>query len=117
MHTFVTSLGEFTPTLEDVSMMFRLPIFVDKGATGLVLSEEEERRLQLPIAALGVINKSTCTSWVRYFREGEGQRKEMRLEAFCYTGCPGIPSSWPEVDINACVPLNHPSCEGEESPT
>lgn len=28
-HTFVVSWGEFTPTLEDVVVLFHLPLFVD----------------------------------------------------------------------------------------
>lgn len=73
-HMFVTSCREFTPTWEDVSVMFRLPLFADEGATGLILSEEEKRRWQLLNVALGVSNKSTFTSWIRYSQEGEGRR-------------------------------------------
>lgn len=82
MHTFVNSWEEFTATLEDVSMMFLLPIFADEGATGLVLSEEEGRKLQLLNATPRVFNESTYTSSIRYFGEDEGQRKRVMLEAF-----------------------------------
>lgn len=37
-HTFITSWDEFTPTLKDVQVMFRLPVFTVKGVTCLVLS-------------------------------------------------------------------------------
>lgn len=64
-HTSVTSWGEFTHTIEDVLVMFRLPVFEDKGATDLVLFEAEERKVQLLNAALKIPNKSTYTSWIR----------------------------------------------------
>lgn len=81
-HTFVNSCREFTPTLENVLVMLRLPIIADEGAMDLVLSKEEERKAQLLNAAFRVSNKSIYTFWVRYFREGEEQRKGVTLEAF-----------------------------------
>lgn len=38
-------LGRVHSTMEDVSMMFCLPIFAGESTTGLFMSEEEERRL------------------------------------------------------------------------
>lgn len=55
-------MGEFTPILKDVSVMFRLPLFADDGTMGIVLFGEEEGRLQLLNVALRVSNKSTYTS-------------------------------------------------------
>lgn len=65
--TSVTSWGEFTPTLKDVSMMFRLPILGDDGAIGLALSDKEKAKVQLLSAALRLSKKSTYTSWARYW--------------------------------------------------
>lgn len=62
-------------------MIFCLPIFADNGFTGIVLSEEEEVTLQLLTAALRVSNNSPYTSRIRYFGEGEGQRKWVIVEA------------------------------------
>lgn len=44
-HTFMTSLGEFTSALEDVSVMFHLSVFADESATSLVLSMVEEKKV------------------------------------------------------------------------
>lgn len=49
-------------TLKDVAVMFHLPLFADHGARGIILSEDEERILQLLNAALRVSKKSTYTS-------------------------------------------------------
>lgn len=66
-HTLVTSWGEFTPTLENVSVMFPLSMFADEGTTSLVLSTKEEKKVQLLSFALRISNKSTYASWIRYF--------------------------------------------------
>lgn len=58
-HTFILACGEeFVATIEDVEVMFRFSLFTDHSAMGIVLTEEEERTLQLPNAALVVANKS-----------------------------------------------------------
>lgn len=102
-HIF-TYWEEFTPTLEDVLVMFYLPIFGDEGATGLILFEEEERKAQLLTTAFTVTNKSTSTSWISYFWEGERWRKGVTLEAFLsYWLSRLILSNRPEDDINAYV--------------
>lgn len=52
-HTFVTSWGEFCPTLEDVVVLTGLPLFGEAktittpGSFGAVLSEEDEVKLIL----------------------------------------------------------------------
>lgn len=61
-HTFVAPWGEFISKLEDVEGMFLLPLFTDNDTTCILLSEEEERTLQLLNATLGVSNKLTYTS-------------------------------------------------------
>lgn len=33
-HTCIASWGEFTPTLEDVGLMFHLPLFADNSCNG-----------------------------------------------------------------------------------
>lgn len=63
-------------------MMLRLPIFTGEGVRGLVVSEAEERKVQLLNTALKVSNKSTDISWTRCFQEGEGQTKGVMLVAF-----------------------------------
>lgn len=44
-HTLVTSWGEFTPTSEDVLVIFLLKIVVYNGVTSIVLSMEEDGTL------------------------------------------------------------------------
>lgn len=80
-HTFITSHGEFTPTQEDVLVMFCLLLFVDNDATSIVLSKEEDGRLQLLNVTVRISNKSTYTSSISYFQEGEGQGKRVTVEA------------------------------------
>lgn len=45
MHAFITSWGEFHPTLEHVLVMFSLPVFLDEGATGWVLTAKKEKKV------------------------------------------------------------------------
>lgn len=52
MHTFITSWEEFTPTLEDILVMFHLPVLVDEGPMGLVMSKREKEKVRLLSAAL-----------------------------------------------------------------
>lgn len=54
---------------------------MDRDATGIVLTEEVERTLQLLNVALRVSSKLTYTSWIQYFRDDKGQRKEVIVEA------------------------------------
>lgn len=68
----------------------RLPLFGDHGAIGVVLNKEEERTLRLLNAALRVLNKSIYTAWIRYFGEGEGRRKGVKVEALLLTGSRGL---------------------------
>lgn len=69
-HTFATSWGEFTLTLEDVLLMFCLTKPADKGATSLALSEgekeKEKEKVRLLSVPLKISNKSTYSSWARY---------------------------------------------------
>lgn len=54
-HAFIASWGEFTPTLEDVAVMFYISLFADYSARGIILTEEEEERtLQCLMLLLGV---------------------------------------------------------------
>lgn len=43
--SFISAWGEFTPVLTDVKVFFYMPLFMDHGATGVSLTEEEERTL------------------------------------------------------------------------
>lgn len=61
MRTFIPAWGKFDATLDFVATMFRLPLVKDHGAKSIVLSEEEERALQLLDATLRVSNKSMYT--------------------------------------------------------
>lgn len=54
--------------------MFCLSLFADDEGTCIALAREEKERLQLLNTALQVSNKLKYTSWIRYFREGEGRR-------------------------------------------
>lgn len=84
--------------------MFLSSEFADEGETGIVLSEEEERKVPLSSSALRVSNKSIYTSWIRRFRGGEGRGKGVTLEAFLsYWLSRYILPSGPEDGINAYV--------------
>lgn len=63
--------------------MFRLPLFTDNDLMGII-SFEDERKLQLLNPALRVSNKLAYDSWIRYFRDGDGQRKWMVVALLSY---------------------------------
>lgn len=65
-HTFFISWGEFTSTLEDVSVMFRLPVLADTGTMALALSNREKEKAKILNAALRLSSKSIYTSRARY---------------------------------------------------
>lgn len=46
-HTFICSWGEFTPTLEDVSNIMRLPLTGDANPFNIVLDRDEQGRLEI----------------------------------------------------------------------
>lgn len=46
-HTPFCGWEEFTTTPEDMVVMFQLPLVDDHGVTGIVLTEQEERMMQL----------------------------------------------------------------------
>lgn len=66
--------------LEDVAVMFHLPLIVGNSVIGIVLFEDE-RTLQLLNAAFKVSNKLAYDSWIRYFRDDDEQRKHVMVEA------------------------------------
>lgn len=59
MHLLVLLGESLTLILAYVEVMFCLPLFTDQGATGIVLTEKEQRILQLLNVALRVSNKLT----------------------------------------------------------
>ncbi|CAL8088341.1 unnamed protein product [Prunus armeniaca] len=68
-YTFVCSWGEFTPTLEDVANISRLPVYGDRSPFGIALTPEE-------IDSLAVLRRGAPTSpstslrfsnWIQYF--------------------------------------------------
>lgn len=93
-----------------VAVMFRLPLFVDHGASGIVLSEEEERTLQLLNVALRESNKSTYTSWIKYFRDSEGRQKGVAVEALLsyWLSWSIIPNEPKDRIKYICLPSGHP---------
>ncbi|PQM33573.1 uncharacterized protein Pyn_21502 [Prunus yedoensis var. nudiflora] len=82
-HTFVCSWGEFTPTLEDVANISRLPICGNRSPFDIALTPEE-------IDKLAVLRRGAPTSpstslrfsnWIQYF--GDANRQvPCRLAAF-----------------------------------
>ncbi|XP_024017092.1 uncharacterized protein LOC112090317 [Morus notabilis] len=97
-HTFVCAWGEFTPTLDDVYMLLRLPIMGDESPFSIELSEEEAKVESLLVEGMSLcrqVNKRQSSRpsfacWIRYFwgtREkekfypGGGYDKGCRLEA------------------------------------
>lgn len=58
-HTFVVSLGEFSPSLEDVAVLTSLPLFGEARATGLTLSGEDKKKVEFLIKSLSSSKYST----------------------------------------------------------
>ncbi|CAL8175521.1 unnamed protein product [Prunus armeniaca] len=82
-HTFVCSWGEFTPTLEDVANISRLPVCGDRSPFGIALTPEE-------IDSLAVLRRGAPTfpstslrfsNWIQYFGDANRQ-SPCRLAAF-----------------------------------
>lgn len=51
-HTFMAAWGEFVPSLEDVVVIARLPVFEDRKAMVVVLKGEDKEMLQFLTSAL-----------------------------------------------------------------
>lgn len=60
---FLATWGEFTPTLEDVTVIFYLPLCGDHGAMGLVLIKEKKDTTAFECCFKSA-SKSTYTSWI-----------------------------------------------------
>lgn len=117
-HTFILACGVVAAIIEDVDVevMFCLPLFMDHDAMGILLTEEEERTLQLPNATLRVSNKSTYASWIRYYRDsqrrkrGEGGGLAILLDLLVYpTERPG------GRDKSISLPRSYPPRKKEEA--
>lgn len=70
------------PTLEVVAALTYLPMFGDTNAIYITLDETDKKKLEaLNNAYSGskTSNKSTYTSWFRYFEIGKGQNSEVQL--------------------------------------
>ncbi|CAL8994911.1 unnamed protein product [Prunus brigantina] len=82
-HTFVCSWGEFTPTLEDVANISRLPICGDRNPFGVALTPEETDKLAV-LRRGAPTSPSTSlrfSNWVQYFGDANRQGP-CRLAAF-----------------------------------
>ncbi|CAL8992922.1 unnamed protein product, partial [Prunus brigantina] len=82
-HTFVCSWGEFTPTLEDVANISRLPICGDRSPFGIALTPEETDNLAV-LRRGAPTSPSTSlrfSNWVQYFGDANRQGPS-RLAAF-----------------------------------
>lgn len=76
-HSFIVPWGEFGPTLEDVVSLTSLHLCGIVKAMGMVLEEGDEDKLQqltFAMASFMTPVKSTNSSWIRYFEEGEGSQ-------------------------------------------
>ncbi|CAL9017731.1 unnamed protein product, partial [Prunus brigantina] len=82
-HTFVCSWGEFTPTLEDVANISRLPICGDRSPFGIALTPEETDNLAV-LRRGAPTSPSTSlrfSNWIQYFGDANRQGP-CRLAAF-----------------------------------
>ncbi|CAL9018450.1 unnamed protein product, partial [Prunus brigantina] len=82
-HTFVCSWGEFTPTLEDVANISRLPICGDRSPFGIALTPEETDNLAV-LRRGAPTSPSTSlrfSNWIQYFGDANKQGP-CRLAAF-----------------------------------
>lgn len=90
-HTFICSWGEFTPTLEDVNNIMRLPSTGDADPFSIVLDQDEKEKLAiLELCACFSKERFRFCHWVRHFwgsvdGEGVGFASGCRLAAmFAY---------------------------------
>ncbi|CAL8136631.1 unnamed protein product [Prunus armeniaca] len=82
-HTFVCSWGEFTPTLEDVANISRLPICGDRSLFDIALTPEEVDQLEI-LRRGAPTSPSTSlrfSNWIQYFSDATRQGP-CRLAAF-----------------------------------
>lgn len=86
-HTFVTALGEFCPSLEDVAMLIGLPTFGNFHLVDSLDVEGEKlvEELHAPMTKYS-LNKGTYLSWLKYFKDGVGITSHCHLAAF-FTYC------------------------------
>ncbi|CAL9021335.1 unnamed protein product [Prunus brigantina] len=82
-HTFVCSWGEFTPTLEDVSNISRLPICGDRCPFGVALTPEETDKLAVLLRGAPTYPSTSLrfNNWIQYFGDANRQGP-CRLAAF-----------------------------------
>ncbi|CAL2239743.1 unnamed protein product [Prunus armeniaca] len=74
-HTFVCSWGEFTPTLEDVANISRLPVCGDHSPFGIALTPEEMDKLAV-LQRGAPTSPSTSlrfSNWIQYFGDANRQ--------------------------------------------
>ncbi|CAL8992531.1 unnamed protein product, partial [Prunus brigantina] len=74
-YTFVCSWGEFTPTLEDVANISRLPICGDRSPFGIALTPEETDNLAV-LRRGAPTSPSTSlrfSNWIQYFGDANRQ--------------------------------------------
>ncbi|PQM42280.1 uncharacterized protein Pyn_18592 [Prunus yedoensis var. nudiflora] len=82
-HTFVCSWGEFTPTLEDVANISRLPVCGHRSPFDIALTPEEIDKLAVLRrgAPTSLSNSLRFSNWIQYFGDANRQGP-CRLAAF-----------------------------------
>lgn len=67
---------EFSPSLEDVSMLTSLAMFDEAHAASFYLDVEDKKRIEALKTSLSnskySTNKAAYLSWAKFFKEGDG---------------------------------------------
>ncbi|OMO86822.1 hypothetical protein CCACVL1_09440 [Corchorus capsularis] len=94
-HTMITSWGEFTFTLEDVSVLLRLPMLGDCDPYNIELTNDDKRLRELLL-----------TTYLRYVLPGCPDQGISVTPSFCHKMC-----LWERFPV--CAPLHAIHTEGE----
>ncbi|GAV61579.1 PMD domain-containing protein, partial [Cephalotus follicularis] len=85
-HTFITSFGEISYSLEDVVAQFHLPLFGDENVQSLTASPVENRMNTTLIESLKASNvgsaRATFSSWIKYHFDSDVDEKKAVFIAF-----------------------------------
>lgn len=107
----MAAFAEFGPFREDFSALTMLPLYGDAHAIGVVLSEEDNEKLDYmnePLFASRSSEKATYASWIPYF-DSKKERIVVTLSRLCWpTGCLG--SSFPvplKMDQLVCLSFSN----------
>lgn len=88
-HTSIAASREFGPILEDVFALTMLPLYRDTHAMGVVLSEEDNKKLAYlneAMLASSASRKATYASWIGYFGLGKGKTMVMPSRLCWHSG-------------------------------